>query len=123
MTPDLIAEPTSTGRCTNLANASASFSWANLRKEAKLTLPEALSIFESRPAGAAWLFCFGDFSGVGPVSIVFFFLKRANVLPSIFALLYINSSRSTFSEPSLKRLWQFAAKVPNLNAKLMRILN
>jgi hypothetical protein len=94
-----------------------------LRKEAKLTLPEALSIFESRPVGAAWVFCSGDLAGAAAVSFVFFFLKRANVLPSIFALLYINSSRFTFSEPSLKPLWQIAARVLNLNAKLKSILN
>jgi hypothetical protein len=74
-----------------------------LRKEAKLTLPEALSIFASRPTGAAGFFCFGEVFGAGAVSFVFFFLKRANVLPSIFALLYINSRRLTFSEFLLKR--------------------
>jgi hypothetical protein len=101
MIPVLIADPTNTGRCINFTKTAASLSWAILRKEARLTLPEALSIFARRPAGSAGPLGSGDVAGT--VSSVFFFLKRANVLPSIFASSISAQAVSHFQNLSEKR--------------------
>jgi hypothetical protein len=105
-----------------MANASASCSWANLRRDARLTLPDALNIFAIRPIWGALSEWFDDTPAA--VSLFFCFLKRANFFPSIFALLYNDSNRSAVSNSCNKTpdwktaFWQrVLRKVLGLDAK------
>jgi hypothetical protein len=76
-----MAEPASTGFCTNFINISLSFSSAIFRKLTRPILPEALNILAIAPRGDEPA---GSGEEIGLLGSDFGFFNRENVLRSIF---------------------------------------